>query len=311
MPFDNRFDGLDRRVGDFEKELKEIRRVVPPPGFPFASILARHEESAESKTNKFRRNAVFFMPILSLLTLVISFWAGAFNTLMDGRVAARLNEPNGLTAQVHELTKEVSKANGELTAIRTIWQEQVKRASELKPAAFERALPKTADALELALKLDLPISSEVRGAMRRNLLLTDPNAPSYWPAVAQFVTFRSRQNAPPLLVDKGPTLPTCSVVKEGESWGGSAIPQPNGTIKPTITTFSDCAQDIDNRTFKNSTFKHAFIIVSGGQIRLLNVTFEDCVFLVRLPEDPKEPARQFGRRLLVAEKSSIHIDTIG
>src|ERR1017187_10448904 len=62
---------------------------------------------------------------------------------------------------------------------------------------FNHALPAVAAAIKSADGLDVDAPEDLKDSLQQQLLRADPRAPGYWPAVAQFVSYRSRQEAPP------------------------------------------------------------------------------------------------------------------
>jgi len=80
----------------------------------------------------FKRNAHWFPianPVILVVLFVVGLMAGLFNSVFDARISKKLNEPNGLTAQIQKLSTEVATANGELRAIRRLWEEQLKKTA--------------------------------------------------------------------------------------------------------------------------------------------------------------------------------------
>ena len=96
-----------------------------------------------------------------------------------------------MNAQLLQLNTSVSAANGELNAIRKLWEEQLKKSSELLPKQLREHLPQTADALKAARILNLSPPSQL-ASIQEGLRATDHTVPGYWPAMAQFISYQSR-----------------------------------------------------------------------------------------------------------------------
>src|ERR1017187_10839709 len=101
MAYDNRFDSLDRRVGDLARDVKEVERRLPPADFPFSAVA---KLVAPKPDNWLKRNA-YVMTIAGLIVgtgFVLKF----FSLTVDERVDAKLNDP------LHELHEAQIKMEG-------------------------------------------------------------------------------------------------------------------------------------------------------------------------------------------------------
>jgi hypothetical protein len=310
MAFDNRFDGLNRRVEEIEKDLKKIDRRMAPEDFPFAAIAARHVGTKSESWAK--RNAYWFpiaTPIVTVAVLVIAFLSGLFNLAFDSRISAKLNEPNGLLSRLQDLSSGLATANGELRAIRQLWAEQIKKTAELRPKDFQKSLPQATDALKAGAALRIPFPPEIKESVRSKLLATDSNAPGYWSAAAAMVTYRSP--APPAglpnCLDRDPLSSVKDVV--------SAKPKQPVTLAMGPFVYENCTIEIDspkaNRVYQqtltmpnNLELRHCNIVYRGGlimlpspppQVRALGLAkliFIDCWFEISAPPElPDAPGR--------------------
>ncbi len=172
---DPRFGGLDNRLKQLEAG---VSASTPPESWV-------------------KRNSHWFGllgPLVAALVFIVGAEFGWFNSIFDGRVATKLNEPNGVNAQLLQLNASVNQANGELSAIRKLWEQQLKKTSELLPREFKDVLPQTANTLKAARVLNIPPPLQF-ASIQQGLLDTKPTVPGYWAAASEFISYRSSQGA--------------------------------------------------------------------------------------------------------------------
>ena len=295
MPFDNRFDGLDRRIGDLAKNVRDIELRLAQA--PQAAI-----PQPESRLHRYYYTAGVATPIVAVFGLVGAFAFGLFNSFFESRISAKLNEPNGVTSQLSNissqmgtLTKDLETANGTLKAIQTFWEEQLKKNAALTPKDFQKELPQVADNLKAASILKVKPSREVDKGIQQNFLASDSSAPSYWPAVAQFITYRSeRTPVAERLQLLNNTLSPCKRTNPEIIDG----PEPYAQISTCTVALED--RDAFNpsaivRTFLLSSprgipvFRNCVVTYHGGQIRspiIKAAVFKDCLFVIELNSPP-------------------------
>jgi hypothetical protein len=312
MAFDNRFDGLDRRVEETEKNLKQLERRLPPIDFPFAAVAAEH---AVPKTF-LRRNAHWFpilTPIITVILFVMTLAFGLLNSVFDARIGARLNEPNGVNERLQKLSTGFDTANGELRAIRTLWEEQIKKNSQLNHQDFQKILPQAAETLKAATVLKVELPQAVTNAMQTNLLAANPQAPGYWPAVSQFITYRSQRQAlehvRALPVEH---LPRCA----------KRPPVPSFDPKPHYV-WSKCVLSLDETFIDERAdffwekgmvqFRECIVEYSGRPIFFWFKTaeFHDCLFMFSIDSPPPASGKRVILEVLKSNSSTITLDTIG
>jgi hypothetical protein len=249
--FDNRFDGLDRRIADLAKNVRDIELRLAQA--PQAAI-----PQPESRLHRYYYAAGVATPIVAVFGLVGAFAFGLFNSFFESRISARLNESNGVTSQlsiissqIGTLTKDLGTANGALKATRhsgRTAQEECRTHTE----GFSKGTTQVADNLKAASILKVKPSPEVDKGIQQNFLASDSSAPSYWPAVAQFITYRSERTpiAERLQLIKN-TLPPCKRINPEIIDG----PEPYAQI-------SDCTVALEDQAFNPSAIVRTFPTVA-------------------------------------------------
>jgi len=202
--------------------------------------------------------------------------AGLFNSVFDARISKKLNEPNGLTAQIQKLSTEVATANGELRAIRRLWEEQLKKTAQLTPQELQKVLPQAAGELRAAAALRVNLPGNLTDSLQKNLSEVSQQAPGYWPAVSQFITYRSSAYSvvfPKCLVRPFPS----GFVSKRES-GRITL----GAVKRLEVSESAVSPTLMKRTWLRVRLQSLLGQVFGGPLTLKDVELKDCMFLLAL-----------------------------
>jgi hypothetical protein len=314
MAYDNRFDGLDRRVGETEKEMGRINRKLPPEDFPYAAITAAY--AARQPDTWLKRNYYWFTafgPMAMVAIFIAGVFLGWFNAVFDGRIAAKLNEPNGTNAQLQTLSAGVATANGELKAIRTLWEQQLKNTTELKPQDLKRALPQAAETFKTAAVLKISLSQDALRQVQKSLISIDEREPGYWDAVSQFITYRSEQEAPAdVRALLSQSLPPCAKL------------EPRAEILPptgAAAVWSRCTLSLEEY-FQDKLiysfmegfvhFRQCIVKYHGTvDVSMRQAVFENCIFLVEFNSAMPPTSKRIARELLASTSNIIEIHGTG
>jgi hypothetical protein len=303
MARDSRFDDLNRRVAAIEG-------------------LATTSGGAAPRENWLRRNAFWFpilTPLITVGLLIVGLVSGLFNSAFDSRISTKLNETNGPNLRIQQLSTDLASANGEIKAIRELWQEQLKKTGELNPREFKDALLQTANTLKAAsaLKISAP---DILPSIQKNLLAADSRAPGYWGAVSQFLTYRSEQQAP-FVIRYLPSI----LAESCNTQVPSVFTPPGQTLKePAPVQLEHCVFDIGRDippywvTLKAVDygvgafqFHKCLVRYGGGPIPadvfkvLTLATFDECVFAFSFDAPPPQKGEQISRALLASTATTV------
>jgi hypothetical protein len=181
--------------------------------------------------------------------------------------------------------------------------------AELKPEKFNRDLPAVAATIKSALDLGISAPEDIQDSLQQRFQQADTHAPGYWPAVAQFISYRSEQSAPTsvrsLLIAGHP--PNC--LGQGE-----VSPLDAKTMRPTsVFTWTRCVLYLDdnfgpasNLRTGDVVFKECLVIYRGGPVSdtVAIALFQDCIFAFTLDSQPARRAEMLIQFLLKALPSS-------
>lgn len=177
-------------------------------------------------------------------------------------------------ARINDATTRIAKDQQENNSILRA-QRTITELASLPPTEFKASLPDLASTMTTATKQRRRVPSETIDALQTKLLTTDSNAPSFWPAAAEFISYRSFNDASWTPVanlrkctDSPPSPPT---IKEVQS-------PTKMTLNPGV--YENCQFTLDSpednqrlNEFLLHTlqirFKHCLIIYRGGQINLI------------------------------------------
>ena len=96
MAFDNRFDGLDKRVGDAEKDLKQLGLKLQP----LSARIGALEKRPTTSKGWLKRNSHWLWPTIGYL-FGTGCLATFFGLLMDRQIDSKLKEPVRDVRQLH------------------------------------------------------------------------------------------------------------------------------------------------------------------------------------------------------------------
>jgi hypothetical protein len=168
---------------------------------------------------------------------------------------------------------------------------------------FNHELPAVAASVKSATTLGLSTPEDVQNSLGQQLQKADPTAPGYWPAVAQFVTYRSQQEIPVSLraVLLSPSLPRC----HGQA---RVAPLDQNKHQTTSMLWSQCVVYFDDPFFGDSprgkawaekgqlgdfVFKKCLVVYRGGHVDdfVAFSQFQDCIFLISSDTEPSQRAK--------------------
>jgi hypothetical protein len=284
MAYNNRFDGIDRRLGDAEKELRSLGKEV--------SALAENINALKNqpiKENWLKRNSYWFWSVIVIVLAGGSIWTFP-GFLVDKAIDEKLKQP---IADIRQLQLDVKGIGTKLDTFIDLEKERLKALSKLQPEQFRRNLPEVGDAINDATRLRIPPAPDVLPSLQRNFLQVGDDAPGFWSAAAEFISYRSFNNSP--WNTKTEKLRNCT--DSPPKMGTFQILSPlHANINPAI--YESCQLTLDSPqedAYLNSvlnkgapiSFKHCVIVYRGGKIDLvLAVHLRNVPYAVDMPDKP-------------------------
>jgi hypothetical protein len=279
------------------------------------------------------------------LTGFIKDWSGA-----GAAVAILVLFFTQWTGYVEFRTKTGDRLDNIEKTLNQITQDSTKQSllthAALPVADFKATLSDLRSTLAKAKQQNVKVSPKVIGDLQEKLIAST-DAPTFWPAAAEFIAYRSLAttswSAPknlPICTDRPPTRTTLTVLSPTQI-------QVNPGVYENCRFSLDSPQEDEqlNRYLtmpaegKSLTimFKHCLIVYHGGQINLVTalnernvpylvgppehpfakgtvnvavtnaIEFRDCLFDIELQNAPPEPGQQITRLLLASTGTDVKL----
>jgi hypothetical protein len=272
--------------------------------------------------------------LLGILTAaVLGLFAQSYSRLgkeqyFEGQTTATLNQVN---ENIGGLQKSYSALRDDVTALKI-------QIVTLQPAAqFKAQLSQLRPALVEATQQQSKIPPQIISDLQTKLQLVGTDAPSYWPVVAQFVTFRSIAGSSWPLKN----LPNCRDTKPSQA--NLPVSSASGQLNEKLKSYQDCRFTLDssvdggwinplivegevifftrcvveyhggpleirfdlaqNRVV--DSFKHGTHAMSMSVDRTITLT--DCIFQLSVDQSPSEQAKQLTTFLLTQNTKQISL----
>ena len=177
---------------------------------------------------------------------------------------------------------------------------------------FNRELPAVAASVKSAAALEISIPKDVQDSLQQKLRSADSHEPGYWPAVTQFVSYRSQQSVPDSVRSKivGANLPRC--------FGQGRVGALDKDMHPTsVFTWDHCILYLDDPFGENPQnplsktrdkvyrrgdviFKQCLVVYKGGPVSefIAIALFQDCIFAFTPDRPPSKRGEMFSQFLL-------------
>jgi hypothetical protein len=162
---------------------------------------------------------------------------------------------------------------------------------------------------KLAHDQKLPIDQKVLTALQTRFLESREDSPDYWAAASAFINYRSFLAA--VGFPNPSTLPNCQAI-----WAPKEPPpmKPGDIVGMGAVTFiqKDCIWPLDNpQPISDTTFIHCWIVYYGGEVKIRNVHFENCLFEFRLQKPPSPSGISLERALLASNLNNVSFSSPG
>ncbi len=274
--------------------------------------------------------------ILALLALSASqFYQANTRLAKEAAFEATTDQSlKGIQGDIVGIKTDVAKLNLALSASKPI-------------AQFKASLPELHSSLTVAQKQNVKVSPTLIADLQSKLATVGPDAPNYWPAAADFVSYRSFNNAtwspPANLPNCRDTQPSTTTLQNNFQMNGK--PQ---KLETKMMGYHDCQFAFDSMLDGNWLntlidrkaavfFKTCVILYSGGSIiarldlahqtRVVDSVadgthsmtvsisdsfqFEDCVFELSVQPSPTQQAKALTALLFTQNTSKITLPLAG
>jgi hypothetical protein len=310
MAIDNRFDGLDRRIGEMERSLRKLEK----------NVAASRDDGAVPKADNMLKRHPYWAAVLSLLLGTGLIWKmGAL--IIDSEIDSRTEKANAnrdikitkIDESLQKLAVDFGRVSSKLDTFVDLEKDRLKKIGELTPKEFGRALPELREAVEDVTALKISVPDDVQSAVRKHLLMADKRLPSYWPAMSQFVTYQSARRVEALQVPlSAGSLTPCDL----------AAPTSDAIYQFTFTGCMIALDEPPRRLpgyflglFSSGTgnaslvFRKCVVRYTGGDIQgfLVGAILDNCLFLIRVNTSPNHHGQQLMRAILQSNTSTIKV----
>jgi anti-anti-sigma regulatory factor len=142
-------------------------------------------------------------------------------------------------------------------------------------------------------------TAEAVAVIAKSLRVVDSHTRGYWPTVARLINLQAKVKAgKPLPARIVQFFPTCIDIGTFDK-----------DIKIDLLGNYQCAINLDNVSISDSTISNALVYFSGT-VKLSNVRFTNCVFVVSLQKVPTEPAKRLAEELLASAATQSQTFTV-
>jgi len=196
-----------------------------------------------------------------------------FNTAVDKRIRLELEKPDGVLKTLQNIQQTVNRTDTKLNTLEPFIQDlirhQFESASKLPTAELQKRLPAVQHLLAVAKDQHVKADSKVLDVFRHTLEATPPPTPGFWPATAEFISYRSFNGASwfapaniPICTDSPPSSATIKEVQD----------EKHMVLNPGV--YENCRFDIDSP--EQDQKLNSFLI---GPIAALSVRFKRCLIV--------------------------------
>jgi len=296
------------------------------------------------------RQAAFWLrqlgPIAATIAIFVAtvvFAATQFN-LANTRLAKQATFEANSERDLKEIREDIKAIRGDLAK-----QNMINHAS-LSLSDFKATLPELSSAMATAKQQNVKVAPRVINDLQVKLIAAAGagagagagaiEAPGFWPAAADFISYRSQSNIPDASSLLGSNLPTCTDHEPHPPTVLSADPTKFGI---RFAYYENCRLTLDsafddakvnslllNETI-NLTFRHCLVVYRGGNINLIvavhdrmiefhgvadaaqksgpivvsgnTLYFSDCLFDFKLDTQPPPLGQDFTHNLLTSNGS--------
>ena len=164
---------------------------------------------------------------------------------------------------------------------------------------FRQNLARVSEAITIAQKNGETDSIATLDAIQKKLATLPLNTPDASRAISSLVNYASfvREKTGLFPNAAAAKTKTCGFIQLGD--GKSPVNRIVMNLDGGAANLNGCTARLDGLSIKNFIFVNAIVRYDGGAVRLENVRFINCLFVIFLPVQPSAPARQFADELLV------------
>jgi hypothetical protein len=201
---------------------------------------------------------------------------------LDAKINGATGQP-GISDRLAKIEGSVEQMSKDL---HDVFQNQLRRVSELPPAEFKAEIPDIAAMTRLASASGFQIEPQVGDALRQKLATVDLSSVTDWSVAAVLISISSQAAM---------TIPASVKTALGSYVGD--------------LTFSGGVFDLDGGAkFERVSFEKAVIRYRGGPVNLHDVTFKSCRFIFQVKFVPPPDGQKLTKTLLASNIADVKID---
>jgi hypothetical protein len=293
MPYsEKRFDALVKRVDSIAERIDNIVK---------GNLSASPTANAEARGSFLRNPWVVNLGCAVLGGLIVAIVMGTLSHMANDSkkdIANEISRQLGGDSIKNQIAAEISRQLTPMNQRLDQMSEDIGKIKDNLHIAKVEPLPEIDKQLKSLESSARPNESEVT-AIASSLHVANPNTHGYWPAVARLINVQARvRTGKPLSFQTVRLFPSCTTFRG--SIQGLTIDK-DGSY--------NCAISLDNVDISDATISNALVYFSG-YVRLSNVKFKNCIFVVSLSEDPPPPAKRLAEEILASNAGQSPIITI-
>jgi hypothetical protein len=271
---------------DHEKRIKQVEGELHlRPAEPKKTLWERKQEWVRSNPG-----ISILLPIaLACMTIFGGYWLNHrkewWNEDVDRRVQIVMDKPGGIKETLANIQTTVNKTETTLNTLAPFINElinhQFESASKLPTKTLQERLPALQHLFAVARDQEVKVDTKILNSLTQKLTEVNTNANGFWPATAEFISYRSAVVSSPV----GANLRNCSDqepkparvvdVQQGAAAGGL------NQIHFSMNEYDNCKFTLDSPKDDNKvnsliasvapflSFHHCLIVYRGGQVNLI------------------------------------------
>jgi hypothetical protein len=214
-----------------------------------------------------------------------------FNYRVDGRIDGKI-EP--IKSKLDEHSEKLANMEGKLDTLIGFQKEGLlKGIASQDQKTFPKSLPVLRTLIESPPSAQFKPNPSTLVQIAEELRNTPETSPDYWPTVLQFIQFVSAGLSPDVPPRGEPTL---SFSNNRGLWSGQG---------PHLLSHEVVL--LDGGDLYNLHFQNCRIIFTEHPVRMVHVSFTNCVFEMPITSDPAPYLKNAARQLLASNLTSVSI----
>jgi hypothetical protein len=291
----------------------------PFSGSEGGSILrnyAQRESASKSSWTQKHPTLAWSIPVaLSVLTIIAAMIFGGLSYLEKYEEAQiKLQVADSLTgprSDISVINQKLSNIEGQLSVLAPlITQLTIRKQATSSQQEFEKALPQVKSALYSARQDKVSIEPKIITDLQHKFESAKQSEPNYWPAALEFISYHSsaleggRLDWLTLPLCKTGNFDTATMQPLDPDYHPLGPPVPIANMK-----VQQCALILDGKDISKMTFENCLVFYHGGNVKLKDVTFRNCLFDFRIENAVSPDGEKLASALLAADIQKATVST--